>query len=63
MSTANLPLMMCAKDLQSCGLPRSTAYALLNREDFPTVRIGKSLYVPRDKFLAWLETQSGVGTA
>ena len=59
-----LPLMMDAKAIQACGPSRSMAYALLNREDFPTVRIGKRLFVRRDMFLQWLEARGNVeGTA
>lgn len=34
---------------------KTAAYELLNREDFPTVRIGRKLLVPEDALQAWIE--------
>lgn len=54
-----LPLMMTAKDLQAMGFSRQITYQLLNREDAPTVRIGKRIFVPKYKFLDWFSEFSG----
>mgnify|MGYP001038208272 FL=1 len=35
------------------------AYELLHQEDFPVLRIGSCLVVPKEKFLAWVEEQTG----
>ena len=37
------------------GISRSVAYQLMRVESFPTLRIGKRMVVPKDKFIAWLE--------
>ena len=37
------------------GISRANAYTLLRREDFPTLRIGKRMLVPRDRFIRWIE--------
>lgn len=56
-----LPLVLSAPQLADMlDISRSAAYALLHRADFPTLRIGKRLLVPRDKLLVWLDTHSGV---
>lgn len=36
------------------GISRANAYTLLRREDFPTLRIGKRMLVPRDRFIQWI---------
>ena len=51
------PEMMTAEDLQNFGFTRSMAYAFLNREDVPVIRIGKRKFIRREKFYEWLEKQ------
>lgn len=46
-----------ARDLVRAGFTRSMAYALLNREDVPTIRIGGRLFVRREAFQDWLKRQ------
>lgn len=55
------PEMMTAEDLQNFGFTRSMAYAFLNREDVPVIRIGKRKFIRREKFYEWLETQEKSG--
>lgn len=55
------PEMMTAEDLQNFGFTRSIAYAFLNREDVPVIRIGKRKFIRREKFYEWLETQERSG--
>lgn len=49
--------MMTAEDLRNFGFTRSMAYAFLNREDVPVIRIGKRKFIRREKFYEWLERQ------
>lgn len=42
------PEMMTAEDLQNFGFTRSMAYAFLNREDVPVIRIGKRKFIRRE---------------
>lgn len=52
-------LTLTPEDVQHLmGIGRSGAYALFNREDFPTIRIGRRLLVSRDAFLRWLEAKT-----
>ena len=54
-SYEELPLTLCAEDVAAVlGISRTNAYALLHREDFPTLHIGKRLLVPRDEFIQWI---------
>ncbi len=53
----NTTEMLTAEDLQKFGFSRSMAYAFLNREDVPVIRIGKRKFIRKEKFLAWLDEQ------
>ena len=53
-----LPALLSAKHLQACGLSRSMTYALLSREDMPVVKIGERLFMNRDLFFEWIDTQA-----
>jgi len=46
-----------ARDLVRAGFTRSMAYALLNRPDMPTLKIGERLFVRREAFQDWLKSQ------
>ena len=39
---------------KALGISRPTAYTLANRDDFPSIRIGKRIIIPRDAFVKWL---------
>ncbi|MCM1059873.1 MAG: helix-turn-helix domain-containing protein [Eubacterium sp.] len=53
----NFPEMLTAEYLQNFGFTRSMAYAFLNREDVPVIRIGKRKFIRKEKFVEWLEEQ------
>ena len=58
----DLPLTLNAEDVADVlNLSRSKAYELLHCTNFPSIRVGKRLIVPRDKFLAWLDAQTRRG--
>lgn len=55
-----LPLLPSAKTVaQVLGISMAGSYELLHREDFPVIRIGSCLVVPKEKFLVWIEKQIG----
>ena len=55
-SLDQLPLSLNADDIaEVLNISRGNAYTLLHREDFPTIRIGKRMVVPRDRFLEWMQ--------
>ncbi|WP_436863983.1 helix-turn-helix transcriptional regulator [Bacillus fungorum] len=57
-----LPFALKADDIQEfLNISRSAAYALMKREDFPLIVIGKSKRVKAEDFLKWVEAQK-VGT-
>ena len=55
------PEMMTAEDLQNFGFTRSMAYAFLNRDDVPVIKIGKRKFIRKEKFYEWLEEQERSG--
>ena len=59
-SYADLPLFLNA-DLvaQVLGVSISTAYEVMHEPGFPTLRVGSRMVVPKEKFIRWVEEQSG----
>ena len=54
-----LPLFLNAKTVaEVLGISVAGAYELLHQEDFPVLRIGSRLVVPKEKFLSWVESQT-----
>lgn len=52
---------LCYKVDDLCGLlgiSRPTAYELVHRSDFPSLRVGRRLLIPRDALEKWLAAQS-----
>ncbi len=37
------------------GISRASGYSLLNDSQFPTLKIGKRLVVPKEAFILWIE--------
>lgn len=59
-SCDKLPLFLNAKTVaQVLGISSAGTYELLHRKDFPVVKIGSRLLVPKEQFLAWIEKQVG----
>lgn len=45
------------------NISQSAAYELTHRKDFPVCRFGSSIRIPRDAFLAWVESRTNIPTA
>lgn len=55
-----LPLFLNAQLVaQTLGIGRATAYELMNEKDFPAIRIGSRIVVPKENFRQWVEQQTG----
>lgn len=51
-----LPLFLNAETASKLlGISPSSCYELMHDKDFPTLRIGNRLIVPKDKFREWAE--------
>ena len=59
-SYEELPLFLTAKTVaEVLGISVAGAYELLHQEYFPVLKIGSRLVVPKEKFLLWIESQTG----
>ncbi|MCL2003259.1 MAG: helix-turn-helix domain-containing protein [Oscillospiraceae bacterium] len=58
-----LPLVLSAADVgKVLGLSKPSIYTLLNRKDFPTIRLTeRRVVVSRDALRRWLEDGTGRG--
>lgn len=58
----DLPLMLSVPDVaQVLGISRAGAYELARSREFPSMKIGSRIIIPKDKFLLWIEKQCGEG--
>lgn len=54
-----LPLMLSVPEVAAIlRISRAGAYELAHTKDFPAIKIGNRIVVPRDKLLEWIETKS-----
>ena len=54
-----LPLFLNAEMLaKALGVATSTVYELMHEKDFPALKIGNRLLVPKEKFRLWVETKT-----
>ena len=58
----DLPLFLNAKMVAALlGVSPSSAYELLHEDDFPTLRVGSRMVVPKEQFLQWVSTHTEGG--
>jgi len=56
----DLPLMLNADTIKDVlGISRSSAYELMRKDGFPVLWIEGRVVVPRDKFIEWVEQNTG----
>ena len=56
-----LPLFLNAEMLAKVlGVATSTAYELMHEKDFPALKVGNRLVVPKENFKQWVETKINV---
>mgnify|MGYP005804556757 FL=1 len=41
------------------GVSPSTGYELMHQPDFPVLRVGSRMVVPKEKFIQWVEEHTG----
>lgn len=57
-SYEELPLFLNAQQVANVlGVSISSAYELMHEKDFPSLRIGNRLVIPKDHFRKWVEEQ------
>ena len=58
-----LPLFLSAKMVaQVLGVSPSSGYELMHEPDFPVLKIGSRMVVPKEQFICWVEEHTGGGT-
>lgn len=54
-----LPLLLNVKQLADLlGVSDSSAYELIQEDDFPAVRIGKRIVIPKDDLRKWISANT-----
>ena len=57
-----LPLFLNAATVSSVlGVSPASAYELMHEKDFPTLRVGSRMVVPKEKFIEWVEQHTKDG--
>ena len=57
-----LPLFLNAKTVaQVLGVSPSSGYELMHQKDFPALKIGKRIVVPKERFIQWVEQNTNGG--
>ena len=52
----DLPLFLnTAMVAQVLGISTASSYELMHESDFPVLKIGSRMVVPKEKFIAWVE--------
>ena len=55
-----LPLFLNAELVAKVlGISISSAYELMHEANFPALRVGSLIVVPKEKFCQWVESQTG----
>ena len=55
-----LPLFLNAETVaKALGVSPSSGYELMHEKGVPALRIGSRIVVPKEKFLAWVEQNTG----
>ena len=54
-SYEEFPLMLSVPEIAAVlGISRAAAYELARSKDFPSLRIGTRIVVPKDRFIDWI---------
>ncbi len=55
-----LPLFLNAETVAKVlGVSPSSGYELMHEQDFPTLRVGNRIVVPKESFIRWAECHTG----
>lgn len=55
-----LPLFLNAETVaKTLGISPASGYELMHEKGFPSLRIGSRIVVPKEKFIAWVEQNTG----
>ena len=55
-----LPLFLNAETISKLlGISSTAVYELMHQKDFPVLRVGNRMVVPKEKFKEWVDKNSG----
>ena len=55
-----LPLFLNAETVAKVlGVSSSSSYELMHKPDFPVLRIGNRMVVPKEQFIQWVQEHTG----
>ena len=55
-----LPLFLNADTVaKALGVSPSSGYELMHEKDFPSLKIGSRIVVPKESFIRWVEQNTG----
>lgn len=55
-----LPLFLNAETVAKVlGVSPSSGYELMHEKDFPTLKIGNRIVVPKEQFISWVNQNTG----
>ena len=58
-----LPLFLNAKMVaQVLGVSPSSGYELMHEPDFPVLKVGSRMVVPKEQFIRWVQAHTGDGS-
>ena len=56
----DLPLFLNAATVAKVlGVSPSSGYELMHEADFPVLKVGSRMVVPKEKFIQWVERRTG----
>ena len=57
-----LPLFLNAETVAKVlGVSPSSGYELMHEKDFPALRVGKRIVVPKERFIQWVDQNTNGG--
>lgn len=60
---SDLPLFLNAETVaKTLGIAPSSAYELMHESDFPVLKVGNRMVIPKEKFIQWVEQHTQGGT-
>ena len=60
---SDLPLFLNAETVaRTLGVAPSSAYEFMHESDFPVLKVGNRMVVPKEKFIQWVEQHTQGGT-
>ena len=55
-----LPLFLNAETVaKALGISPSSGYELMHEKDFPALKIGNRIVVPKERFICWVDEKTG----